>query len=998
MRLFVQGLFAGFISIYCAFVFPPASTPSSAHSLVTSTSQRTTFLIIVLGCGAVVCGLLCISGVPKIVRREWSVMIATSSLSVLHAVLVAYTIAVTSSAMSSSSSTKTNPTSLHVNLMLLHCVFAGLMFQVCPTLYGHIGIVLVVIVLMTPVVLATILYCVLFASTVVDADYAFLVFWYIPGALGIVASIYQTKHPQRLGEGDNDDSDEFHTVRTPDRSANSSMDIFTVGPLIEAVAAQSHTSITTTNTNTNAMHSSTRSKMYNSEGDLAHHTEHYSLQDDSKPPPSSPLGHNGGTTSSGGGFFDSFMSSLRVPFFIMDAHSGVVQFWSEAMEQCTSLHATMVVPRPVSYVFEQLQPQEATALTALCLQSQSGMLTLRLPDGSRVPMVIHGPSTNSRKAFRCVSAHPCVVLMRIIPLPGCVVNFDREIVTCNVTFSKMARRSFVECHGMAHDLCIDDIAMTSVEISGFTYFVYAPPNKSSRVMFNTSSFYMPMSPPAHQQSNQILSSLKALVDEYKSNSISGTPQDSPEQNAAEKLCNSVLTLVEKDSDGSGIVPSESLLGQQSSPSMMRSFAVMMSSNQSMRNSNPPWGQLKSQDPNLLANIDLCSLPDEEFKVGRGAKCHVILHDPFISSTQFSITRKLVSDQPPEKYVITLRDYSANGTFINVRMIGKKNRSVLYPGDQITFRLNGGQKFFAGYIFVVMSLNVDRPVVSGRQVVSMDGDEPTSSRRPIKWKIGTELLGKGGNAEVFLGINLNTGKLIAVKRVLLKTTDERSMRQFLALQEEIDLLKDLIHRNIVQYLGTDQNETHLHILLEFVPGGSIRHLVDNFGVLSEIVILKYSLQIIEGLKYLHSRRVVHGDLKCANVLVTDKGEVKITDFGTAKVMAHEGPVAGKVVAGTLLWMAPELFRGGTATPATDIWSYGCCLLEMMTAQSPWSEYEFENESQIITLLENTVEAPELPTGFSKELLALVKDCLILEAARRPTCEDISWRLSSMVNEK
>lgn len=232
-----------------------------------------------------------------------------------------------------------------------------------------------------------------------------------------------------------------------------------------------------------------------------------------------------------------------------------------------------------------------------------------------------------------------------------------------------------------------------------------------------------------------------------------------------------------------------------------------------------------------------------------------------------------------------------------------------------------------------------------------------------------MLGRGGNAEVYLGINLSTGKLIAVKRVALPSPsspaaspskDSKSnrllRRKYEALRDEINILSSAVHPNIVQYHGTSQTAQHLHILLEFVPGGSIRKLLDTFGPLSDAVCKTYLKQILSGLLYLHNeKQFVHGDLKGANILVTDKGDCKITDFGTTTAIqkynvsdkdssskkgnatkdlapsssssssktasssssssrkdeegngssSKETPSTNTVIHGTLLWMAPEL---------------------------------------------------------------------------------------------
>ncbi|ESL07614.1 protein kinase [Trypanosoma rangeli SC58] len=422
------------------------------------------------------------------------------------------------------------------------------------------------------------------------------------------------------------------------------------------------------------------------------------------------------------------------------------------------------------------------------------------------------------------------------------------------------------------------------------------------------------------------------------------------------------------------------------------------------------------------------------------------------------------------WIFVLYDQSVNGTFVNVRKVGNGKCVNLRDHDLITFRLSSS-RFFLGFQFLLTNergtplsewadvpakssgmnssavLRGTRPlrhrtssetgsffaacnsqVGGGAQSKSNGG---SSSRRPasatrsrssragaaaqhretIEWKIGEELLGKGGNAEVFLGMNMTNGKLIAVKRVPLPTTASEDpnhkevLKQYISLQEEIRVLSKAIHPNIVQYFGSSQNLQYFNILLEFVPGGSLRHLLDNFGALSPGVICSYLRQTLEGLHYLHQHNLVHSDVKAANILITEKGRVKLSDFGTAKLLNRQHSQSvdrdGKAeiadgsdaatfrLAGTLRWMAPELLRGSAGpTKASDIWSVGCTLIEMLSTEAPWSEYDFESEEQLMNLLKYTTEPPEVPECVElPELTSIARRCLTLDADSRPTCAEL-----------
>jgi len=104
-----------------------------------------------------------------------------------------------------------------------------------------------------------------------------------------------------------------------------------------------------------------------------------------------------------------------------------------------------------------------------------------------------------------------------------------------------------------------------------------------------------------------------------------------------------------------------------------------------------------------------------------------------------------------------------------------------------------------------------------------------------------------------------------------------------MQHEIGMLERMDHENIVRYLGTQKEGSTLSIFLEYVPGGSIRQLLNRFGALDEAVIRVYTRQLLLGLEYLHSAGIAHRDIKAGNLLVTNDGTVKVADFGASKRM-------------------------------------------------------------------------------------------------------------------
>ena len=122
------------------------------------------------------------------------------------------------------------------------------------------------------------------------------------------------------------------------------------------------------------------------------------------------------------------------------------------------------------------------------------------------------------------------------------------------------------------------------------------------------------------------------------------------------------------------------------------------------------------------------------------------------------------------------------------------------------------------------------------------------------------------------------------------------------QEEVATLRSLHHPNIVRYLGTDRTNSFT-ILLEYVPGGSIASILALFGPLDEVVLRQYLWQVLQGLRYLHAEGIIHRDIKGANILVSDRGTVKLTDFGCSITAVRS--FNHRAALGTVLWMAPEV---------------------------------------------------------------------------------------------
>ncbi|XP_059432018.1 mitogen-activated protein kinase kinase kinase 3 [Corylus avellana] len=247
-----------------------------------------------------------------------------------------------------------------------------------------------------------------------------------------------------------------------------------------------------------------------------------------------------------------------------------------------------------------------------------------------------------------------------------------------------------------------------------------------------------------------------------------------------------------------------------------------------------------------------------------------------------------------------------------------------------------------------------------------------------WKKG-RLLGRGTFGHVYLGFNSGSGQMCAIKEVRVASDDQTSRECLKQLNQEINLLSQLSHPNIVRYYGSELGEETLSVYLEYVSGGSIHKLLQEYGPFKEPVIQNYTRQIISGLAYLHGRHTVHRDIKGANILVDPNGEIKLADFGMAKhITACSSMLSFK---GSPYWMAPEVVMNTNGySLAVDIWSLGCTILEMATSKPPWSQYE---GVAAIFKIGNSKDTPEIPECLSNDAKSFIKLCLQRDPLARPT---------------
>ena len=265
------------------------------------------------------------------------------------------------------------------------------------------------------------------------------------------------------------------------------------------------------------------------------------------------------------------------------------------------------------------------------------------------------------------------------------------------------------------------------------------------------------------------------------------------------------------------------------------------------------------------------------------------------------------------------------------------------------------------------------------------------------KVSSTLIGSGAFGAVYLGVHEETGQWIAVKRLPIRQavksftipTDAAGKaaldEQLDELVEEIRVMRDLDHPNIVRYLHAERNDAELSIFMEYMSGGSLGSLLKKFEKFPESMVKVYMRQALAGVAYLHSKNIVHRDIKADNILLHSDGTAKLSDFGTSREFSES--VNLLTVTGTPWFMAPEVVKGtGHGAPA-DIWSIGCTIIHLIRGAPPFDEFQSP-----VTAMYNIALKPErvfeyVPPTCSQSLLSALACCLAEAPEKRWTAAQL-----------
>ncbi|MCG8608044.1 protein kinase, partial [bacterium] len=193
------------------------------------------------------------------------------------------------------------------------------------------------------------------------------------------------------------------------------------------------------------------------------------------------------------------------------------------------------------------------------------------------------------------------------------------------------------------------------------------------------------------------------------------------------------------------------------------------------------------------------------------------------------------------------------------------------------------------------------------------------------------------------------------------------------EHEAQAAAALDHPNICTVYEINEADGQTFIAMAYVEGHSLQDVVGGQNLVPLPDILNYATQIAEGLQAAHEKEIVHRDIKPANILITEKGHVRITDFGLAKLAGRTQITKEGTSMGTVAYMSPEQTQGSEVDHRTDIWALGAVLFEMITGRQPF-EGDYEQAVMYSIMNENPEPPTALRTGVPMELERIIQKCL------------------------
>ena len=248
----------------------------------------------------------------------------------------------------------------------------------------------------------------------------------------------------------------------------------------------------------------------------------------------------------------------------------------------------------------------------------------------------------------------------------------------------------------------------------------------------------------------------------------------------------------------------------------------------------------------------------------------------------------------------------------------------------------------------------------------------------------EKLGQGAFGAAYKVLNLEDNSTYVIKKILLKNATEEEIKE---IKNEANILASLDSENIVKYYDSFSDNNSFNIIMEYCDGLDLRKYLNDNKKSNELIkkeiIIHIILGICNGLKYIHSKKLIHRDLKPDNIFLNADMKVKIGDFGIARQLKSENEYA-KTQAGTMLYMAPEIIKEGKYNNKVDVWSLGCIIQELCTLNFCF------NGRTIIDLIDKITKGNHERINkiiYGEDMQNLIDSLLNINYKNRPNIDEV-----------
>ena len=240
-----------------------------------------------------------------------------------------------------------------------------------------------------------------------------------------------------------------------------------------------------------------------------------------------------------------------------------------------------------------------------------------------------------------------------------------------------------------------------------------------------------------------------------------------------------------------------------------------------------------------------------------------------------------------------------------------------------------------------------------------------------------VIGIGGMATVYGAYDQVSGRSVAIKMMNKKL--EHNARQIKLFVNESTALSLLSHPNIVQVYNTAITNSTKYIIMEYVEGITLKKHIDHRGALPEREVIYYATQILSALQYIHSKGIVHCDIKPQNIILLQNGSIKVADFGIARLdaMLDRSNEKSDVALGTVYYVSPEQAQGKAPRAESDLYSLGVMLYEAMTNRLP---FYHENATEVAKMQINREPTP--PSVYRNDISVGLEQIILRAMEKNP----------------